>query len=137
MYEKRISNCAERLTTALNIRKMKQSELCEKTKIPKSAMSQYISGAFEPKQDRLYLMANALNVSEVWLMGYDVPINAEEADLLKRWEELKKAISNMSPEKKKLFETILDMILTFDDDDAKKASKMVDTLYEKNNNEEG
>ena len=67
---------------------MKQSDLCRLTKIPKSALSQYISGAFEPKQDRIYLMAQALNVSEAWLMGLDVPMERQvkkaspsEADL--------------------------------------------------------
>ena len=59
---------------ALSIRGMKQSELCEKTKIPKSAMSEYISGAYEPKQDRLFLIAQALDVDPVWLMGFDVPM---------------------------------------------------------------
>lgn len=75
MYEERKSNCSERIATALAIRNMKQSELCEITKIPKSAISQYISGSFEPKQDRIYLIAQALDVSEAWLMGYDVPMD--------------------------------------------------------------
>ena len=74
LYEERKSNCSERISTALAIRNMKQSELCERTKIPKSAISQYISGAFEPKQDRIYLIARELDVSEAWLMGYDVPM---------------------------------------------------------------
>lgn len=79
MYEGRKSNCSERISTALAIRRMKQSELCERTKIPKSAISQYISGAFEPKQDRIYLIAEALNVSEAWLMGFDVPMERQDA----------------------------------------------------------
>lgn len=78
MYESRKSNCAERISLALSIRKMKQIELCEKTNIPKSAMSQYIKGSFEPKQDRIFLIAQALNVSETWLMGYDVPMERNE-----------------------------------------------------------
>lgn len=78
MYEERKSNCSERISTALAIRNMKQSELCERTKIPKSAISQYISGAFEPKQDRIYLIAKTLNVSEAWLMGYDVPMERQK-----------------------------------------------------------
>ena len=78
MYEERKSNCSERIATALAIRNMKQSELCEKTKIPKSAISQYVSGAFEPKQDRIYLIAQALEVSEAWLMGYDVPMERDK-----------------------------------------------------------
>ena len=73
-----IEKCAVRIAKALSIRGMRQYELCQKTKIPKSAMSQYISGAFEPKQDRIYLISQALNVDPVWLMGYDVPMGNEE-----------------------------------------------------------
>ena len=73
----------QRLKEAMTIRNITQSVLCEKTNIPKSAMSQYISGAFKPKQQRTYLIAKALNVNEAWLMGYDVPMekaqnNAEQ-----------------------------------------------------------
>jgi transcriptional regulator with XRE-family HTH domain len=69
-----IEKCSVRIAKALSIRNMKQSDLCRKTNIPKSAMSQYLSGAFEPKQDRLHIIAKALNVSPVWLMGFDVPM---------------------------------------------------------------
>ena len=74
MPEEKKSNLSKRLPEALRIRDIKQSELCEKTKIPKSAISQYISGLFEPKKDRISIIAKALNVSEMWLMGYDVPM---------------------------------------------------------------
>ena len=76
-------NCATRIKKALSIRGMRQYELCEKTKIPKSAISQYISGAFEPKQDRVFLIAQALNVDPVWLMGYDVPMEKKEEPEMK------------------------------------------------------
>lgn len=77
MYEGRIDTCANRLRIALDIRGMKQSDLCRMTKIPKSAISQYLSGDFEPKQDRIYLIAQTLDVSETWLIGYDVPMERE------------------------------------------------------------
>ncbi len=70
-------SCAERIAYALTVRKMTQTELCKKTGIPKSAMSQYIKGSFEPKQNRVYLISKALDVSEAWLMGYDVPMKKE------------------------------------------------------------
>lgn len=73
-----IEKCSTRIARALAIRGMRQSELCEKTNIPKSAISQYISGAFLPKQDRTFLIAEALNVDPVWLMGYDVPMEKKE-----------------------------------------------------------
>ncbi len=78
----RISTCSARLSAALHIRGIKQVDLCAKTKIPKSAMSQYLKGTFEPKQDRIELIARALNVNEAWLMGYDdVPMERGETFL--------------------------------------------------------
>lgn len=61
----------KRLKDAMDIRNISQSQLCEKTGIPKSAMSQYVSGNFKPKQKRTYLIAKALDVNEAWLMGYE------------------------------------------------------------------
>ena len=67
-----------RLKEAMNKRNITQSELCEQTGIPKSAMSQYISGSFKPKQDRTDLIADALKVNGAWLMGYDVPMERDK-----------------------------------------------------------
>ena len=78
MEYERVATCANRIKEALRIKGMKQSDLCRLTKIPKSAMSQYLSEAYEPKQDRIYLISKALNVSEAWLMGLDVPMERQE-----------------------------------------------------------
>ncbi len=58
---------------------MKQSELVALTGIGKSSISTYISGEYEPKQKNLYRIAKALDVSEAWLMGLDVPMEREKA----------------------------------------------------------
>lgn len=42
--------------------------------ISRSLLSHYVAGAFEPKQDKLTILSLGLNVSEAWLMGYDVPM---------------------------------------------------------------
>ena len=77
MYQDPIESCAKRIRKALTIRNMKQAELCRKTKIATSAMSEYLSGLYEPKQDKIYIMAEALDVDPVWLMGFDVPMEKE------------------------------------------------------------
>ena len=64
---------SNRLQKALDMNSMKPSTLAEKTKIDKSLISNYLSGNYKAKQDKLSLLAEALNVSETWLMGYDVP----------------------------------------------------------------
>ena len=68
----------ERISTALSARNMKQQDLVDKTGIPKPSISQYISGYAKPKADRVHLLAIALNVSEPWLLGYDVPMNKSD-----------------------------------------------------------
>ena len=67
------STFPERLRAILDETGIRQTDLCDKAGIGKSAMSQYIHGAFIPKQAKLSAIAEALGVSEGWLMGYDVP----------------------------------------------------------------
>ena len=52
---------------------MKQIELATRSGISKYSISHYLKGDWEGKQDAVYELARALNVSEAWLMGYDVP----------------------------------------------------------------
>ena len=71
----------KRLKKIMEEKKISQTELCTRTGIPKSAMCQYISGAFRPKQERTHLIAKALGVSEGWLMGQtdndEIPVSEE------------------------------------------------------------
>lgn len=78
MANNRQATIADRIEDALRIKGMRQADLCKLAKIPKSSLSQYLRGDFEPKQDRIYLIAKALNVSEAWLMGFDVPMDRQE-----------------------------------------------------------
>lgn len=63
-----------RLRQALEFRNMSQSELSRLSGIGKSAISQYLSGEYEAKQENIYLMSKPLNVNPAWLMGFDVPM---------------------------------------------------------------
>ena len=69
-----MASIAERMKEALAFRGMKQAELVAKTGIGKSSISTYLSGEYEPKQRNIYKIAEALGVSEAWLMGFDVPM---------------------------------------------------------------
>ena len=71
----------ERLSTALRARNMRQIELAERTGLNKSQINEYVSGKCRPKQDKLYLIAVALNVSPMWLMGFDVPMDKNATNL--------------------------------------------------------
>lgn len=67
-----------RIKRALDIRHMKQIELARITGLGRGAISQYVSGKVQPKQDKVYMMAKALLVSPTWLMGYEVPMEASD-----------------------------------------------------------
>ena len=83
MYKARVDNIADRIGEALRARQMRPSALCKIAKIPQSSLSLYLSGAYEPKQDRVYAMASALNVDVSWLLGYDVPMGSFAENLVK------------------------------------------------------
>lgn len=65
----------DRLIQVLREKNITPKELSEKTGIPKSSISQYMSGYAKPKQDRIYLISKALDINPTWLLGYDVDIN--------------------------------------------------------------
>lgn len=56
----------------MQIRNIKAAELARRTGLSKPCISQYVNGIYEAKQTALHKLALALNVSEAWLMGFDV-----------------------------------------------------------------
>lgn len=49
-------------------------------KLTKGDLSQYIHNKSEPQQNKLFILAKAMNVSESWLMGFDVPMQRLDID---------------------------------------------------------
>lgn len=71
-----------RLQYALDIRNKKAADLSKVLDIPKSALSQYLNGKSKNMTaDRLNAIGKYLNVSEAWLMGYDVPMERTKHSL--------------------------------------------------------
>lgn len=85
------SSTSERLKEIMHIREMKQADLSRATGLAKGGISNYITGRYEPKSDVISKLAKALNCSEMWLWGYDVPMERQE-------------IKDSSPEEAKLSE---------------------------------
>lgn len=80
----KISSTSERLLQIMQARNLKQVDIlrlaepyCKKNnvKLNRNDLSQYVNGKVEPGQTKLYILGQALNVSEAWLMGFDVPMN--------------------------------------------------------------
>ena len=116
------SNTAERLKEILRIRNLRQVDVlnlakpfCEQfgSKLSKSDLSQYVSGKVIPGQDKLSILGNALNVSEAWLMGYDVPMERDTEAVLKSSAEesvYQKRFSLLSKEQKERLLRIADEV---------------------------
>ena len=104
-----------RLRRIMNERGISQSELSRLSGIPKSALSQYMSGLFRPKQDRTLALAKALAVDPAWLLGYDVPSDAakKSGSGTKKSEEdfhILDAYKSLSPEERKLVSDYIDTL---------------------------
>lgn len=74
MKKERSADIKDRLKEAMDIRRMRAADLVEASGVPKSAISFYLAGKSKPKADRLYTLSQVLDVSEAWLLGYDVPM---------------------------------------------------------------
>ena len=72
MASKIVATTAERLRYAISYRHTTAAQVSKETNISRGSLSQYMSGKFSPKQDRLYTLAKHLRVSPLWLMGIDV-----------------------------------------------------------------
>lgn len=72
------SSLKYRLYEAMTIRGKKAVDLTKDLQIPKSAVSQYLSGKSQKMDsERLYAIAKYLDVDEPWLLGYDVPMKSD------------------------------------------------------------
>ena len=70
----------KRIMSERNLKQIDILHMCEPyckrydIKMAKNDLSQYVNDKVQPKQDKLSILGMALNVSEAWLMGYDVPM---------------------------------------------------------------
>lgn len=70
---------AERLRELLETKEMSQADLSRICGLSRATLSRYLQGQFEAKQDSIYKIAKAANVSEAWLMGADVPMDGTDS----------------------------------------------------------
>lgn len=103
---------SERLKQIMNEKNLRQVDILNRAepyckqynvKLNRNDLSQYVSGKVEPGQFKLSMLGMALNVSEAWLMGYDVPQEREKptAAELSDDEQILKVIEALTPDNKK------------------------------------
>lgn len=75
---RKVSTISERLQFAMDKRKIKQIDLARLADVNQGALSRYLKGSYEPKSATIYKLALALDVSDMWLEGYDVPMKRSQ-----------------------------------------------------------
>lgn len=96
-YE-RVALTKDRLKEAMSKAGKKQADLVRDTGLNRGTISRYLSGEVEPRQDAAYKLALALDISETWLWGYDVPM--ERSPMQKKNDDLVKIIAQMRKDPK-------------------------------------
>lgn len=96
-YE-RVALTKDRLKEAMIKAGKKQADLVRDTGLNRGTISRYLSGEVEPRQDAAYKLALALDISETWLWGYDVPM--ERSPMQKKNDDLVKIIAQMRKDPK-------------------------------------
>ena len=70
----KITDSQHRLIEIMHEFGVNQEEIARRTGITKSAISNYIIGKREPRQDKISMISEAFGVDPAWVMGYDVPM---------------------------------------------------------------
>lgn len=73
---------SRRLREALTDNQMKPQELADASGVNKSSISQYINGSHAPSNTSSGKMAAVLNVSPLWLMGFETPKHGSPAAIV-------------------------------------------------------
>lgn len=123
MKKQTTSDRLKQIMSERNLRQVDILEMCKpycqkyNIKLGRNDLSQYVTGKVESGQKKLTILGMALNVSEAWLMGFDVPIsrtisnedigNAFANDNL---FEVINNISALSPQEKNHFTNYLQLL---------------------------
>lgn len=112
------SSLKSRLCEAMTIRGKKAVDLTRDLQIPKSAVSQYLSGKSQKMDsERLYAIAKYLDVDEPWLLGFDVP--------MKSTTETKKEQPTGYDELSKKRKAFIDRVMQMSDEELDRLDKIL------------
>lgn len=78
----------KRLKEMMDERGMRQVDLAAKSGVDRSLISSYLSGRYEPKDDKLQALAQALDCDAMWLAGYDGLEEDDDVSFLERFRKL-------------------------------------------------
>lgn len=113
-------NTSVRLKQLMAERHLKQIDIvnlckpyCQQynVKLNKSDLSQFVSGKVEPGQWKLTVLGLALDVSEAWLMGLDVPRERQDHPATVTGSGMNPGYDNLTAENRALVDDLIAKLL--------------------------
>ncbi|WP_105300588.1 helix-turn-helix domain-containing protein [Anaerococcus marasmi] len=95
-----MSDFVKRLNQLMNENKISQNKLSEITGITQSSISDWANGKYKPRQDKVYLLSEALKVSPAYLLGYSDNKNLDQKSTTNNTSKIDKLFNQLNDEGK-------------------------------------
>ena len=132
-----MSTFKDRFNLAFKERGLKQSQISQRTGIDRGSLSCYLKGRYEPKGEKLFLLADILRVSPEWLQGQDVPMHPEaqknspeEPKLSEGEQKLIDCYRSLSKEGQESLNNCIESLGNFSEETQKLALRMLRSVLE-------
>lgn len=118
-----MSDFVKRLNLLMTDKNISQNKLAEMTGITQSSISDWANGKYKPRQDKVYLLSEALKVSPAYLLGYTDNKNLDQHDYKEENDNLNMLFNKLNDEgQEKVLNYTQDLV------DSGKYSKNEDTI---------
>lgn len=121
-----MSDFVKRLNQLMTEKNISQNKLAEMTGITQSSISDWANGKYKPRQDKVYLLSEALKVSPAYLLGYTDNENLDQNTPKKDNSKIDRLYNQLNDEgKEKVITYTQDLV-----DSGKYAKKSLPTVEE-------
>ena len=121
-----MSDFVKRLNQLMTEKNISQNKLAEMTGITQSSISDWANGKYKPRQDKVYLLSEALKVSPAYLLGYSDNKNLDQNAPKKDNSKIDRLYNQLNDEgKEKVITYTQDLV-----DSGKYAKKSLPTVEE-------
>ncbi len=121
-----MSDFVKRLNQLMTEKNISQNKLAEMTGITQSSISDWANGKYKPRQDKVYLLSEALKVSPAYLLGYSNNKNLDQNTPKKDNSKIDRLYNQLNDEgKEKVIAYTQDLV-----DSGKYAKKSLPTIEE-------